>query len=88
MLGLGQFGSVGFNLRTKVWISFFYSEKELINLFFTKGLLLYFEGLKRKGERTKLYIIPKKINLKKKGEKKRGTDFYFIFFFWGLVSFD
>ena len=48
MLGLGQFGSVGFNLRTKVRISFFCSEKELINLFFTKGLLLYFEVLKKK----------------------------------------
>ena len=48
MLGLGQFGSVGFNLRTKVRISFFCSEKELINLFFTNGLLLYFEVLKKK----------------------------------------
>ena len=48
MLGLGQFGSVGFNLRTKVRISFFCSEKELINLFFTKGLLLYFEVFKKK----------------------------------------
>ena len=50
MLGLGQFGSVGFNLRTKVRISFFCSEKELINLFFTKGLLLYRSEERRVGK--------------------------------------
>ena len=86
MLGLGQFGSVGFNLRTKVWISFFYSEKELINLFFTKGLLLYFEVLKKKCEQTKLYIIPKNFNFKKKRERRKGE--LIFFFFGGLVSFD